>query len=123
MPGSSPYHSLCIISLSHVHPSAWHMVLLGGILAGVQSLHQKVFPFGSSFPNRMLELYLFNLFFSKDEIISDPQPLPVPLICLGPALHSLPLAAWSCSLLEGPADEATLLLLDCRYTMALLSLG
>lgn len=26
---------------------------------------QKVFPAGRSFPNRMLELYLFNLFFQK----------------------------------------------------------
>lgn len=127
-PGSSPYHSLCIISLTHVHPSAWHMVLLGGILAGVQSLHQKVFPFGYSFPNRMLELYLFNLFFSKDEIISDPQPLPVPAYlpraCLAltasGCLELQPFGGW---LLDGPADEATLLLLDCRYTMALLSLG
>lgn len=83
MPGEQPRTTLCApdtssVSLTHVHPSAWHTGLLGGILAGVQSLHQKVFPFGYSFRNRMLELYLFNLFFSKAEIISDPQPLPVP---------------------------------------------
>lgn len=110
MPGEQPRTTLCApdtssVSLTHVHPSAWHTGLLGGILAGVQSLHQKVFPFGYSFPNRMLGLYLFNLFFSKAEIISDPQPLPVPAYLPGPALHSLPLAAWRCSLLEGGGQQ------------------
>lgn len=128
-PGSSPV-PLCApdtssVSLTHVHPSAWHTGLLGGILAGVQSLHQKVFPFGYSFPNRMLELYLFNLFFSKAEIISDPQPLPVPAYL---PRACLALTASGCLELQPfggrwPSDEATLMLLGCRYTMALLSLG
>lgn len=115
--------TLCAsVSLTHVHPSVWHTGLLGGILAGVQSLHQKVSPFGYSFPNRMLELYLFNLFFSKAEIISDPQPLPVPAYlpraCLAlTASGCLELQPFGGYCWRGPADEATLMLLECRYTM------
>lgn len=75
---------------------------------------QKVFSAGHSFPNRMLELYLFNLFFPKVKIRHKPQLLSIPACVLGTrlVLTSLWLARAAASILDDccwkwwPANEA-----------------